>query len=124
MSGSGGIVDYDYDDDNTTSTRGLPSPNEANVRALFADQRRSPSAFYSFLACGDTIISGITRRTRRVSDDPRRRVEIESELRRTVRENAKTIADEIEKMWDETKKKRVVAMDIVKADWTLPLLWR
>ena len=33
-----GIVDYDYDDDDTTPTRGLPSPNEANVRALFADQ--------------------------------------------------------------------------------------
>ena len=34
---------------------GLPSPNEANVRALFADQEEE-SAFYSFQLAGDTIV--------------------------------------------------------------------
>lgn len=105
-----GIVDYDYDD--TTPTRGLPSPNEANVRALFADQEEESfcvllvpglwghhyPGYYSTVRDAFRTILGVECEISRVNSEG------------TVRENAKTIADEIEKMWDETKKKRVVAM--------------
>ena len=107
-----GIVDYDYDDDDTTPTRGLPSPNEANVRALFADQEEESfcvllvpglwghhyPGYYSTVRDAFRTILGVECEISRVNSEG------------TVRENAKTIADEIEKMWDETKKKRVVAM--------------
>ena len=121
-----GIVDYDYDDDNTTPTRGLPSPNEANVRALFADQEEE--SFCVLLVpglWGHHYPGYYSTHARRVSDDPRRRVrDIESELRRDGKRNAKTIADEIEKMWDETKKKRVVAMGHSKGGLDIARLWR
>ena len=104
-----GIVDYD---DDTTPTGGLPSPNEANVRALFADQEEESfcvllvpglwghhyPGYYSTVRDAFRTILGVECEISRVNSEG------------TVRENAKTIADEIEKMWDETKKKRVVAM--------------
>ena len=104
-----GIVD---DDDDTTPTGGLPSPNEANVRALFADQEEESfcvllvpglwghhyPGYYSTVRDAFRTILGVECEISRVNSEG------------TVRENARTIADEIEKMWDETKKKRVVAM--------------
>ena len=103
-----GIVD----DDDTTPTGGLPSPNEANVRALFADQEEESfcvllvpglwghhyPGYYSTVRDAFRTILGVECEISRVNSEG------------TVRENARTIADEIEKMWDETKKKRVVAM--------------
>ena len=98
--------------DDTTPTGGLPSPNEANVRALFADQEEESfcvllvpglwghhyPGYYSTVRDAFRTILGVECEISRVNSEG------------TVRENARTIADEIEKMWDETKKKRVVAM--------------
>ena len=120
-----GIVDYD---DDTTPTGGLPSPNEANVRALFADQEEESFCVLLVPGLWGHHYPGITRR---YETRFRTILGVECEISRvnsegTVRENARTIADEIEKMWDETKKKRVVAMGHSKGglDIAAALRWK